>query len=446
LPTLEPTDTNQHTNKPITRRQLLASLSAAGVLLAAGAGFPGEAQAATAVPVVNANSWWYNVKDFGAQGNDRYDQDDGPFIQAAINSAAVTGGTVYLPAGRYIIKTGLFVRSKVHLLGAGAEATIIKSGQANLQMVLIPSQVKQSSVENITFEGIGNISGSTGPTVERGVHIVESAFVRVNACLFKGTANGVHIVRSEHVTVSDCSFVSLMAGENQYEGYGVTAEGGTNHMIQGNHFKRLPRSCIQLTAGCTHSLVAGNVMDACADGGIVLSSKLSACTHNVIEGNLVTAAGLNDKETSCTYGIRLKDACSYNHIVNNSVTRSAFAGIQLDAVENAGDDRPYGNVIMGNKVDGSVRGIAVLNGSDNSLRSNEARRVEIGILLDTIGESSSSLAKQNIVTGNSLFQCSAAAVKIGSVRCQSNTVFGNAGFDNGAGLSDSGTDTITVGF
>jgi hypothetical protein len=306
--------------------------------------------------------------------------------------------------------------------------------------------VKQSSIEGITFEGIGNPTSSTGSMVERGIHILESSFVRIHNCLFRNIANGVHLVRSEHVSVTDCSFLSLVAGDNAYEGYGVTAEGGSNHQIQGNHFKSMARTCIQLVAGCSFSLVSGNVMEACREGAIVLSSKLTACTHNVIEGNTVTAYGLIDKETSCTYGIRLKDSCSYNHIVNNSITRSASAGIQLDAVENAGDDRPYGNVVTGNKVDTSIRGIAVLNGAANTLCANQVRRVETGILVDTIGEGNASFAKQNIVTGNSLFQCSTAAVKLGSERCQSNTVFGNAGFDNGAGLSDSGTDTIIAGF
>jgi hypothetical protein len=447
LQPMEPKDTiDMRTNKPITRRQLLTSLSAAGVLLAAGANFAGEAQAATVVPVANTNSWWFNAKDFGAQGNERYDQDDAPAIQAAINAAAIYGGTVYLPAGRYVIKTGLFVRSKVHLLGAGAEATLIRAGQTNMQMVLFPSQVKQSSIEGITFEGLGNPTSSTGSMVERGVHILESSFIHIHKCLFRNIANGVHLVRSEHVSITDCSFLSLIAGDNAYEGYGVTAEGGANHSIQGNHFKSLARTCIQLIAGCSYSLVSGNIMEACREAAIILSSKLTTCSHNLIEGNTVTANGLIEKETSCTYGIRLKDSCSDNHIANNYITRTEFAGIQLDAVENAGDDRPYGNFITGNKVDISVRGIAVLNGIANTVSTNEIRRVETGVLVDTIGEGNASSAKQNIVTGNSLFQCSTAAVKLGSARCHSNTVFGNAGFDNITGLSDSGTDTITAGF
>ncbi|NHN28437.1 right-handed parallel beta-helix repeat-containing protein [Paenibacillus agricola] len=443
---LEPTvTTDLPTNKPITRRQLLASLSAAGVLIAAGSSFTGEAQAA-AVPIANPNSWWFNVKDFGAQGNERYDQDDAMAIQAAINEAAIYGGTVYLPAGRYVIKTGLFLRGKVHLLGAGVEATRLIAGQANLQMILCPAQMKQSSIEGITFQGMGNPTSLTGSMVERGIHVQESSFIRIQHCSFRNIANGVHLVRSEHVSVTDCLFLSILAADNVYEGYGVTAEGGSNLRIQSNHFKNLARTCIQLVAGCSYCLVSSNIMEACGEAAILLSSKLTACTYNVIEGNIVTAAKLIDKETSCTYGIRLKDSCSYNHITNNHITRSASAGIQLDAVENAGDDRPYGNVVTGNKIDTSSSGIALLNGTANTFSGNEVRRVTTGILVDTIGEGNASFAKQNIVIGNSLFQCSTAAVKLGSASCQSNTVFGNAGFDNGANLSDGGTDTITVGF
>ncbi|NOU95198.1 hypothetical protein GC093_18505 [Paenibacillus sp. LMG 31456] len=444
---IEPNDKEQETGKPMTRRQMLASLGAAGVLLAAGAGFPGEARAASTVPAIDT-SLFYNVKDYGAQGSGRYGQDDTSSIQAAINAASSArgGGTVYLPPGDYVIKSSLFMRSKVHLLGAGAGATIIRASESNVQMIKSLASITQCSVQGITFEGTGVGTASLNPLVECGIYVLESESFQINRCVFKMITCGVQLIRTEQVSVTDCLFSSIVGTESPYEGYGVIVEGGNNNRIQANHFKTVYKNAIVLNAGSRYSLIADNIIEGCKGAAILLSSKLKACSDHLIQGNMISAANLGDQESSCTYGIRLKDYCSNNTIVNNMISRASSAGIQLDAADNAGDDRPYGNTITGNTVNVSVRGISVLNGDSNTVKSNVVRRVETGIMIDTIGEGTASAAKQNIITGNSLFQCSKAAVRIGSARCQGNSVFGNAGFDNEAGLSDSGTETVTIGF
>lgn len=73
-----------------------------------------------------------NVKDFGAKGDGT--TDDTEAIQAAINRASDKGGgTVYLPAGKYIQSQTLVLKAKVKLLGDGKELTTIeKASGANV--------------------------------------------------------------------------------------------------------------------------------------------------------------------------------------------------------------------------------------------------------------------------------------------------------------------------
>lgn len=73
-----------------------------------------------------------NVKDFGAVGDGV--TDDTTAIQAAINRASDKGGgTVYLPAGKYIQSQTLVLKAKVKLLGDGKELTTIeKASGANV--------------------------------------------------------------------------------------------------------------------------------------------------------------------------------------------------------------------------------------------------------------------------------------------------------------------------
>lgn len=74
----------------------------------------------------------FNVKDYGALGDDS--NDDTTAIQAAINAAqsATYGGAVYLPAGTYKITTGLNITSKkVSMFGDGGESSVISALSCN---------------------------------------------------------------------------------------------------------------------------------------------------------------------------------------------------------------------------------------------------------------------------------------------------------------------------
>lgn len=64
-----------------------------------------------------------NVQTFGALGNGSHD--DTTAIQAAINALPTQGGTVYLPAGTYVITDAINLRNALRILGDGNSATVI---------------------------------------------------------------------------------------------------------------------------------------------------------------------------------------------------------------------------------------------------------------------------------------------------------------------------------
>jgi hypothetical protein len=67
---------------------------------------------------------WYDVKANGGKGDDS--TDDTAVIQACIDSANVTGGTVFFPAGVYKTTATLNHKQGVRLVGAGRRASYIK--------------------------------------------------------------------------------------------------------------------------------------------------------------------------------------------------------------------------------------------------------------------------------------------------------------------------------
>lgn len=69
---------------------------------------------------------WFNVKDFGAQGNGS--TDDTSAIQSAV-SACPAGGRVYFPAGNYVISGTITVPDYVGFTGDRTVSTAYDSGQ-----------------------------------------------------------------------------------------------------------------------------------------------------------------------------------------------------------------------------------------------------------------------------------------------------------------------------
>ncbi|RKN85515.1 glycosyl hydrolase family 28-related protein [Paenibacillus ginsengarvi] len=113
--------------KTFSRRELLASLGAAGLTVAAGGLL--HANAASQPNTVGASTYSVqqatygvtNVMDYGAAGNGT--TDDTSAIQAAIDACAGQGGgVVFLPTGIYNVTGTLQMKTAVTLEGAGVSA------------------------------------------------------------------------------------------------------------------------------------------------------------------------------------------------------------------------------------------------------------------------------------------------------------------------------------
>jgi len=115
----------------------------------------------------------FNVKDsaYGAKGDGT--TNDAPAIQAAIDAAnAAGGGTVYLPAGTYLVKAKLELQSNVTLQGAGWAASIVKVGKEAKCPAISTKKFETGGIENpgiCDLQVNGNLaenSGFTGNAVE----------------------------------------------------------------------------------------------------------------------------------------------------------------------------------------------------------------------------------------------------------------------------------------
>jgi len=110
------------------RRRTLFAGTVTGVAAGAIVAQANPAAAADAVPLD-----WFNVKTYGAVGNGS--KDDTAAIQAALDAAtAAKGGTVYFPAGTYMVtptSTGAALTvggDNIRLVGAGSKASTLVKG------------------------------------------------------------------------------------------------------------------------------------------------------------------------------------------------------------------------------------------------------------------------------------------------------------------------------
>lgn len=105
-----------------------------------------------------AQDYYVNVRSLNAYGDNR--ANDTKAIQTAIDKvSAAGGGTVFLPAGHYLVDS-LKLGIKTSLIGEGTGATVIRQTQGSQSNCLIISEESAAFViSHITFYGNGNNCG-----------------------------------------------------------------------------------------------------------------------------------------------------------------------------------------------------------------------------------------------------------------------------------------------
>lgn len=100
---------------------------------------------------------WLNAKSYGADSTGA--TDTASAITAAITAAsAAGGGTVYLPAGTYLVNSALTVPSKVVLVGAGTEATTVKKNFNGTLLSLSGPSTDTTGATHCKYAGVQSLT------------------------------------------------------------------------------------------------------------------------------------------------------------------------------------------------------------------------------------------------------------------------------------------------
>jgi len=214
----------------------------------------------------------YNVTSYGATGNGS--TDDTSAIQKAVNAAAAAGGgTVYVPAGTYIISpsTQVVMKSNTKLNLASGATLKAKSSSGSFTTVILINNVSNVSVTGGKIVG-DRTSGATG-----------------------SENKGITVLGSNNVTISGVA-VSNFRGDGIYVGAGWS--GGQNY--------------------CGNMVINNFTIDNCSRQGITV---ISAKNLTIKDGVITNISG-----TSPQNGIDLEPNYSteslYNVLIENIVTKN----------------------------------------------------------------------------------------------------------------------------
>jgi hypothetical protein len=278
----------------------------------------------SATPAIGIGGTTINVRNKGALGNGVHN--DTAAFQAAINALPSSGGTVYVPAGRYMIDAvkAIHMRSHTRLkMDASAELDAIPNGYSRYHVI------KVWNVNNVKIEGgkiVGDRYKHKSSTGEWGYGINISGSkkvlvkdVRVVNCWGDGILIGdKNYVRSDYVTLNH-----VLSDGNRRQGLTL----GPSHHVY----------VVNSTFSNTHGTLpqAGMDIEPQAQGPVdTVRVENSVFAHNRGNGVELHAniSGIvfvhNTFKTNYGFGV-LAVSAPYLTFRSNAANRNGLAGIGL---------------------------------------------------------------------------------------------------------------------
>lgn len=306
-----------------------------------------------------------NVKNSGALGNGL--ADDTAAIQSAINQVAGTGGTVFVPAGTYMINalTSVNLGSNMTLrLDAGAELQAIANNATTYTVVAIYDK------SNVNIVG-GTVSG------ERNAHIGTSGqwgmgikinggtnIVVENTTVRNAWGDGLYVgFGTVSTTSTNVSLCSVKASNNRRQGLAIITVNGL--LVQNSIFENSNGTAPSAGINFAPSRAISNVI--IKNSQIVSNQGLAIFGYDGSTATISNIAIEANKISNNGGGIQLPFVTN-SRITNNTISDSVNLGIHLYL-------GATGNTVSNNDitVTGAAAGRALLIDPGNTVIDNTLR-------------------------------------------------------------------------
>ena len=142
------------------------------------------APASAALVHAQDRTYTLSVTERGAVPDDS--SDDGPAFQQTLNDVSLTGGTILIPAGRWLISTEISLNSpgrSIRFLGSGNDSVIVVNTSSSRTLYL-------ANLENVSFEQLTFITAdpASGNDAEQILRIDGAKMATIRDCNFYGIA------------------------------------------------------------------------------------------------------------------------------------------------------------------------------------------------------------------------------------------------------------------
>lgn len=313
-----------------------------------------------------------------------------PCLQAAINKAAMTAAMVHLPAGTYVLRSNLTLRTGVSLDGEDGTVLLPAADNRSDPVLLVGDKIRGVTISDIAFEGGGtdfanghaliSLKGTSGVLLDHVSvrHVRGKAIVFVGNPLGPSTSNGLinsvvqdvgnHWKASGKRADRDVAVLfwdskgtatGNFATNNQFSDIGLDAlqvTGQDGFLADQNVFELWNNQIATLksddypaaifTTRSRHVTISGNTIHQAVGNGI----DAPGLTDSVIENNTITECGQSGIGIFQNYDGDNRDAGGItirgNVIENNAIWPPGTwkAGISL------GGGQPYDIHILGNTI------------------------------------------------------------------------------------------------
>jgi chitodextrinase len=238
-----------------------------------------------AIPLPGAFAASINVTAYGASGSDG--ADDKAAFQSAIN-AAVSGDTVYIPAGTYYLSGAVTGKSGVSIKGESRDTTIIKSTSTGQERMFSFYNLSNVEISDLTLDGNSN-SSILSAVVSEGGSNNKMRHLRVKD--FTASAGfgpfALYAIGSPNIEVSD-NIITNIGVNSAWGGAVRTGWGSDGAKILNNTIHDTGRGGIFANDGCRYVEVRGNNITGTGHHTEGLGIELHTdCDYSLIEDNYV---------------------------------------------------------------------------------------------------------------------------------------------------------------
>ena len=208
VPNVDATSRSNHTGS-----QAISTVTGLQTALDTKVVVAGDIGGTASVPVLKSIYRVLNVKDYGAVGDGT--TDDTAAIQGALTAAGTSGGTVYAPAGSYLVNGTLSVSSATRIIGAGMDDGTSKANT---------TFKRTSSTGSPMFQIRGAIPGSGDAVSTAPVRRISMSDCTIRAASSTDTliqafyTNRNHFARLRFIGAGGTAFHGVEFWDSQFDG------------------------------------------------------------------------------------------------------------------------------------------------------------------------------------------------------------------------------------